>query len=413
MAMIRLGLVSLVALATAQVAHAQTNIVPDTVAGVDLGTTVTQNNNTYTIDNGTLSGTNLFHSFSTFDIGAGDVAQWVYTAGNAASIENVINRVTGGSPSTILGTLDSTAIPNADFYFINPAGIIFSGQGAQVNVPAAAHFSTASELQFSNGQVFSVATPSGSTLSVAAPQAFGFIGNEGNIAISGVGAPQNFAPQFITNGASLSLTASDISIDNSNIVMNGLVLAAVGGGPAVVPLTGADVALGGTLSITNAEIRSTHATAQAGRPVRVSAGHIETDNGSIIAFSEGTGAVGGIDILADTISLSGGTIETAAFIPDSPISGDGGDIVIHANAMTMLNGAWVQASSFGSGRGGDITVDIAGPLVMNNNSRFTSSSFASGKGGTISVSADSAQLSNHSFINAVAYSNGDGGYVGF
>ena len=136
---LRLALVSLAALAAGTAAHGQaTSIVPDTAPGVSLGTTVANGGGPVTtIDGGTLAGTNLFHSFSTFNLGTGDIAQWVRSAGDEASITNVVNRVTGGTPSTILGMLDSTAIPNADFYFINPAGLVF-GTGAQVNVPAAA-----------------------------------------------------------------------------------------------------------------------------------------------------------------------------------------------------------------------------------------------------------------------------------
>ena len=112
-----------------------------------LNTNVTPVGPIYTIDGGTRTGNNLFHSFATFNLAAGDTAQWVHTTGNPLTVANVINRVTGGTPSQLFGTLDSTAIPNADFYFINPAGIVF-GATAQVNVPAAAHFSTASELRF-------------------------------------------------------------------------------------------------------------------------------------------------------------------------------------------------------------------------------------------------------------------------
>jgi filamentous hemagglutinin family protein len=125
-------------------------------------------------------------------------------------VRNVVNRVTGGNPSHIFGTLDSTALPNADFYFINPAGIVF-GDGARVNVPAAAHFSTASELRFAAGPAFTVATPNGSTFSVAAPAAFGFLGSEGAIHLA------DAKPNFLSGGGALSLTAANVAVTGSNI----------------------------------------------------------------------------------------------------------------------------------------------------------------------------------------------------
>ena len=171
----RFLLVSLPALAWAQVAAAQppgepTNITPDTAPPLSLGTTTTQVGNVTTIDGGTRAGPNLFHSFSRFDLGQGDIARWVHSGGDPSTLANVINRVTGGDPSDISGQIDSTAIPNADFWFINPAGVVF-GQGAQVNVPAAAHFTTAQALHFTAGPAFTVATPGGSTFSVASPAA--------------------------------------------------------------------------------------------------------------------------------------------------------------------------------------------------------------------------------------------------
>ena len=163
-------------LACPMIAFGQSTVItPDVGATRGLGTTATQFGNVVTIDGGALAGGNLFHSFAQFSVGTGDIARWVRAAGGTAGVSNVINRVTGGQVSQIAGALDSTAFPNASFFFINPAGIVF-GPGAQVNVPAAAYFSTAGELRFAGGARFAVATSNGSTLSVAAPESFGFVG---------------------------------------------------------------------------------------------------------------------------------------------------------------------------------------------------------------------------------------------
>ena len=112
-----------------------TQIRPDASPALSLGTRVSQSGNVHLIDGGTRAGANLFHSFARFDLGRGDVARWTHGEGGASSIRNIVSRVTGGTASTILGTLDSSALPNADFWFVNPAGILV-GQGARVNVPA-------------------------------------------------------------------------------------------------------------------------------------------------------------------------------------------------------------------------------------------------------------------------------------
>ncbi|MCX7073302.1 MAG: filamentous hemagglutinin N-terminal domain-containing protein, partial [Methylococcales bacterium] len=115
---------------------------------------------------GSTTGNNLFHSFKTFNINTGESA--TFTGAN--NILNVISRVTGGEISTINGALRSQ-VGKANFYFINPSGIVF-GANAQVDVPAAFHVSTIDNLTFSDGSNFNVNTPANS-LSIASPESFG------------------------------------------------------------------------------------------------------------------------------------------------------------------------------------------------------------------------------------------------
>ena len=100
---------------------------------------------------GTSKGANLFQSFSTFGINAGQTV--TFTDSSNSSLSNVLSRVTGGNATDIEGTLKST-IPGANFWLINPAGVLF-GAAAKVNVPASFYVSTASQVLFSDGTVFS------------------------------------------------------------------------------------------------------------------------------------------------------------------------------------------------------------------------------------------------------------------
>ena len=74
-------------------------------------------------------GSNLFHSFARFGIGADETATFTGPDPIDApqSVSNVISRVTGGDASEIDGTLRST-IPGADLWLLNPKGAIF-GEG--------------------------------------------------------------------------------------------------------------------------------------------------------------------------------------------------------------------------------------------------------------------------------------------
>ena len=135
------------------------------------GTTATAVNlvgNVHEITDGTKLGSNLFHSFRRFDIDAGFEADFLDTVGGG--IANVISRVTGNDVSDINGVLRSS-ISGADFWFINPAGVVF-GIDAFVDVPAAFQVSTAHQVGFEDGALFSAADPvsSTSTLSMATPE---------------------------------------------------------------------------------------------------------------------------------------------------------------------------------------------------------------------------------------------------
>lgn len=435
------SVVSLLALAWAQAAVAQsTNIIPDAAPGLSLGTTVGHSGNTYTIDGGTTSGTNLFHSFSDFDLGAGDIAQWVYSGGDPAGIDNVVNRVTGGSPSSIMGIIDSTAIPNADFYFINPAGIVFSGQDAQVNVPAAAHFSTASELRFANGQVFSVATPSGSTLSVAAPQSFGFLGNEGDILLTSIENLDD--PAFIANAGALSLSAANIIFDNAYVGASEQSVTAVGS-------VALDVGLDGTTSEpTQGRIEMTNSWLQTWAAdcletclgaegfISLNAGELALNFTGIVADFDSTSDEGGTSYvrlvgnnqvdLIDSIILadgygtaSAGDVSITSFGDVNIIgtliqaytqgSGDAGTIDV-SGANVLLSGGTIGSESYGSGRSGSVVISADDSLVLENGSWVFTTAFDSGAAGSVSLSAANISLTD-SLVSSESYGSGDAGVV--
>ena len=216
-----------------------THIVLDqTMPGVDHPLTPIPNGGHIQVINendGKASVDNLFYSFSHFSIGSGDTAYFnlIHTW------QNVISRVTGGQISYIDGTLrvsgsrlvngnssnnpdyidglaGATTIINGakNFYFINPAGIVF-GNGSVVDVPGSFYASTASTIKFANpdsayGVVNGVATTD--ELSSANPVSFGFLGNE-----TGAINLEKGATIQVFNDETLALVGHDINIDSSTV----------------------------------------------------------------------------------------------------------------------------------------------------------------------------------------------------
>ena len=98
-------------------------ITPTTGPG-GLGTTVTQAGTTYQITGGTRpgSGPNLFHSFGEFGVPTNHLANFLNET--ALPTSNILGRVTGGNPSNIFGTLQTTGFGSANLFLMNPACVV-------------------------------------------------------------------------------------------------------------------------------------------------------------------------------------------------------------------------------------------------------------------------------------------------
>ncbi|MBD1846960.1 filamentous hemagglutinin N-terminal domain-containing protein [Cyanobacteria bacterium FACHB-63] len=127
------------------------------------------------ITGGTLSGNNLFHSFQTFGVDAGQTA----TFQSSPAIQNILGRVVGGNPSVINGAIQVIG-GNSNLYLINPAGIIF-GQGASLNVTGAFTATTANAIGFGDGKWFNAVGTNNYSALVGNPGDFAFTNQPGSI----------------------------------------------------------------------------------------------------------------------------------------------------------------------------------------------------------------------------------------
>ena len=450
---------ALAALAYASVAAAQTEIAADIDAGRSQGTTVSTSGSVTTIDGGTRVGPNLFHSFRSFSLAAGDTARW--TTMDALAIRAVINRITGGDVSFINGEIDAMGIPNADFFFINPAGIVFGSQ-AVVNVPAAAYFSTAGYLQFEDGVRYMAVTPAGSSLTMAAPSAFGFVGQQGDISVTGLRGSDLGA-----GVSSLTLAGANVTVADSDITVGEIGLFAVGTGEsALIPLSGImpSTRLGGRLFLDDSSI-IVRATSSQVRDVRLAAGEIEQLGGSLLTDTAGGYRAGNLWIDADTITvrgamgsetendrragnifLTGGDLsilQGGSLASETRLSGDAGNIranltgdillaqggqiatttsgtgdagnviLTSGGALTVTDGSVISASTSGAGAGGNVRIDVAGAMSVTDRSHVSSSSLASdsGQAGEVRITAGSLEVSDRSDILSTTVSSQSAGLV--
>jgi len=169
----------------------------------------------YDISGGTRAGTNLFHSFGVFDVPTNTVANFLNDSGLTTS--NILGRVTGGNPSSIFGTIQTTGFGNAHLFLMNPSGIVF-GPNASLNVAGSVTFTTANYLRLSEihgkAGVFHANPTSVSLLSSAPIAAFGFL-NSNPAAIAVQGSSLTMQP-----GQSVSLIGGDLTIESGSLVTN-------------------------------------------------------------------------------------------------------------------------------------------------------------------------------------------------
>ena len=148
------------------------------------------------VEGGAARGANLFHSFESFNIDAG---QRLYFA-NPAGITDILSRVTGGSVSNINGLLGVDG--SANLFLLNPNGIVF-GPSAQLDIRGSFRASAANGITFSDGSVFSATVPGSSLLSVSVPLGVQY-NQPATGAISNAGA--------LTVGQDLTLDAPTLSL---------------------------------------------------------------------------------------------------------------------------------------------------------------------------------------------------------
>ena len=345
---------------------------------------------------GSRNGANLFHSFGQFNLNAAERA----TFSGSAGIENVISRVTGGSPSSIDGQLRST-IPGADLYFLNPAGVIF-GSNASLDLMGSFHVSTADVLQFQGDVAFtSMPSPRDQLLSSSPPESFGFVrDNPAGISLHG-------SQLMLPNGETLSIVGGDVEITSGirgqDVVGSDIQapegridLASIGGNTVVRPVTG-------DLIVTPIDIK-----------VNVGVGDLSVNGGSSIQASGAGGE--GIFVRGGTFTLAeNANVGTVINTP-----GKGGDISVQTTGNVKLDSGAITTITLGDGdagnfeliSGGDFQLDNQAKLLTMTGTENSAFGVGSGSSGYISVSVTGQVVVNSgSSIESRTYGPGNGSSV--
>jgi len=381
---------------------ARGQIVPDGTLPVN--SVVVPSGNTFTIEAGTATGSNLFHSFSEFSIPTGSAAIF----NNGASIDSILARVTGGNISNIDGLMSANG--NANLFLLNPNGIVF-GPNARLDLGGAFFATSAESVLFADGVEFSAANPEMTpllTISVPSGLQFGdapgAIVNRSTVDRAEVIAPLD-AIGLQVPGSTLALVGGDVQLEGGAVSTGGgrLELGSVGDNQ-VVGIQAADGGLGlnydgvsaaGTVRLSDGAIANS--SGDRSGPIQIRANALEVDRSQIVAFNFGDRNGGAIDIGAETVEFIGrNPVLTPEFINDFISQND------FSNLPTLPPGLLVVTA--GAGESGSVAVDVRQLNLSATSFLITRSIMNGGRSGDILLNATeaielraSSVLSNTSF----------------
>ncbi|WP_242051651.1 filamentous hemagglutinin N-terminal domain-containing protein [Nostoc sp. FACHB-280] len=344
------------------------------------------------IEGGAVRGTNLFHSFSQFNVRGGEGAYFA----NPAGIQNILSRVTGTEPSRILGLLGVSG--NANLFLINPNGIVF-GPNARLDVKGAFVGTTANSVLFPDGLQFSATDiQDSSLLSINIPIGLQFGSQPGSItnqAVNGL---------IIGSSRTLALVGGEITLDNGILFApNGQIkLAAVGGDTTFgLDINGSSVGFELSENLRRAPINLTNGSfivTNGNSAIELFGGQIGLEGSTIASLG------GSIWVDATQFNLNNGSSIQSI----TSRAANGGDIQIQASdAVTVTNGSLISSTSNNSATGGDVTINskkitVAGDGIPENSGLIAVITSSSGNGGNLNLNATESVNINGGFVSVVS-----------
>ncbi|MBD1937777.1 filamentous hemagglutinin N-terminal domain-containing protein [Microcoleus sp. FACHB-68] len=413
-------------------------IVPD--ATLPVNSTVTPQGNTSVIEGGTSAGTNLFHSFQQFSIPTNGTAFF----NNAAGIQNILTRVTGGSISNIDGLIQANG--TANLFLINPNGIIF-GPNAALNIGGSFLASTASLINFADGTQFNATSPQTTPLlTVSVPVGLQMGPNPGNIAVQGPGNNLSYDPETfatirdnrpvglqVAAGQTLALLGGNLALEGGNLTAEGgrIELGSVAA-ETLVTLTPTNQGMALSYpginnfqDISLSRAASVDASGAGGGDVFVAGRRVTLSDGSaILALTEGSEQGGTLSVRASEvvevigISTDGQFSSSLRASVQPGATGEGGNLTIETARLRVSDGAQVSTSTFGPGKGGNLTVQASDTVeVIGTRAdgqyvsalRASAAPGATGEVGNLTIETARLRVSDGAQVVTTTYGSGKAG----
>jgi filamentous hemagglutinin family protein len=408
-----------------------------------LSTTVNSSDGSnFVIENGDRTGNNLFHSFREFSIPTGGSVSF----NNAADVQNIFSRVTGGSISNIDGLIRTNG--TANLFLLNPSGILF-GPNASLNIGGSFIGTTANRILFADGVEFSATTPQGSSLlSISTPIGLQMGQTSGNITVQGNGhrvvignsAPANRRNSPIGlqvgSGHTFALIGNEVNFSGGVATVNGsghLEIGSVSEGQLNLNLTrqnstgqqwtGDYSAVQQFANINLAQQSLLDASGNQGS-IQLQGRNIGLTEGSALLLQNlGAQPARGITIRAtEALNMRGttpGRSQGSQIRIDNLSQSLAGNINVSAGQLSLLDGGKILTATFTPATGSNIDINVSGAIAVDgaapanpaNPSSFATLTYNIGSAGNMTVSTGTLSLLNSANLTSSSFGNGQTGAV--
>jgi filamentous hemagglutinin family protein len=309
------------------------------------------------------------------------------------------------------GAAGAVSVEVASNLTINEGSGIFSNALAANSKAAGTITVAAGSLSIENGGQISAGTSGsgkGGDISVDV---------SGGLTITGAaGVFTGIAAQAVVGS---TRSAGDIFVEAGNLSIGaGGEISTATFGPGAAGNVSVDVARRLTISGPGSDIDGNVFGTGHGGIVTVRAGALFLDDGAQISVSSASGGAAGavsVEVTNNlTISGLGSGIDSNALAANSKAAGT---ITVAAGALSIENGGQISAGTWGSGKGGDISVDASGRLTITGAAGlFTgiaaqANSGSTGSGGAVGVTAGTLVVVDGGVISSATFGTKNAGTV--
>ncbi len=333
---------------------------------------------------------------------------------------------------------------SANLFLLNPAGIIF-GEGARLDIGGSFYGSTADSILFEDGEFSATDLENPPLLTINAPIGLNFRDNPGEITVRGDGNGTRTNNELIDTENALRVNSSStLGLIGGNLNLEGATLKTDGGRIELGTVASNErvsftpIAEGFSLGYEGVEnfgdlnlsqTATVDASGLVSGDIQVQGNNITLTNGSRIEASA-LGNIptqetpGNIEINAsDTITIDGessqGFVSSARSLVRSDAVGNAGDLTITTGNLNLTNGGLVDASTFGQGNAGSVTITARDTIIIDGEDSlgFPSGALsevdeeAVGNAGGIAINTGNLNLTNGGVVAASTFGQGNAGSV--